>query len=103
MLSTFSGCKVQIPSGRPAEHSKARGGGWEEDNKATGEGHEAVEIVSGTAEWWVKSHERGGVRRAGTEEGMRGLRGKGRSVSAGWGGEAQLPFATSRASAIRNM
>lgn len=71
MLSTFSGCKVQIPSGRPAEQSKARGGGWEEDNKATGEGHKAVEIVSGIAEWWLKRHERGGVRRVGTEEGER--------------------------------
>lgn len=50
MLSTFSGCKEQIPSGGPAEHSKAAGGGWEEDNKATGEGRKAVEIVSGLAE-----------------------------------------------------
>lgn len=68
MLSTCSGCKEQIPNGRPAEHSKAGGGGWEEDNKATGEGHKAVEMVSGIAEWWAKRHERADVRRVGTEE-----------------------------------
>lgn len=83
MLSTFSGCKVQIPSGRPAAQSKARGGGWEEDNKATGEGHEAVEIVSGIAEWWLKRHEKRRCekgRHRGGGEGMRGLREKGRTV-----------------------
>lgn len=55
------------------------GGGWEEDNKATGEGHKAMEIVSGIAEWRVKRHEKGGVRRVGAEEGEKkweGLGGK---------------------------
>lgn len=51
----FSGCKVQILSGRLAEHSDSRGGGWEEDNKATGEGHKAMEIVSGIAVLWVEA------------------------------------------------
>lgn len=103
MLSTFSGCKEQIPSGKLAERSKAGGGGWEEDNKATGEGHEAMEIVSGMAEWWVKRHERGGVRRVGTEEGEReweGLGGKELSVLAG---EERPSFPTRGASGISSV
>lgn len=40
---------------KAAEHSDSRGGGWEEDNKATGEGHKAMEIVSGIADLWVEA------------------------------------------------
>lgn len=58
MLPTFSGCKVQMLSGRLAECGESGGEGWEEDNKATGEGHQTMELVSGTAEWWVKGHEK---------------------------------------------
>ena len=69
MFPTFPGCKVQILSGRLAERSESWGGGREEDNKATGEGHRAMETISGIAEWRVKRREKGGVRRVGTEEG----------------------------------
>lgn len=58
MLPNFSGYKVQMLSGRQTECGESGGGRWEEDNKATGEGHQTMEIVSGIAEWWVKEHEK---------------------------------------------
>lgn len=60
MLPSFSGCKVQIISGRLPEHSEPWGGGLEGDNKATGEGRDAEEIVLGIAECWVQGLEEEG-------------------------------------------
>lgn len=71
MLSSFPGCKALIPRERLAKHSKSGGGGREEDNKATGEGRKAMEIVSGVAEWWVKRHEKGGEESKHRERGRR--------------------------------
>lgn len=61
MSPSFSGCRVQLISGRLAEHSESWGGGLEGDNKATGEGHDAEEIVLGLAECRVQGLEEEGV------------------------------------------